>query len=699
MEVVMKWTIGRKLNTSFIVIMLLAMGSIAYVSTTGLYSISRKAITIYDIDTIPLVTVKDASHDVNMMAVSINNMLLKDISKLDGEVLSYNSAKDNLYEKIARYEDIMKVDLQSRNQGLLSHSDNAVTKDQSRREFAALANIKKYKDQLQANVTMIISMIKNNQTAAAQEKFFNEVNPQFDQIKESLNVLSDLQLEQMKQSFDEDILMTSGLLIKIVVIIALSLLIGCALFFVLIRGIVNPLQQLLRAANSISTKGDLDQTIKVIHNDETGELAKAFQSMTDYLKEMARISSQIAEGNLAMKVKIRSENDTFGLSFQKMTEYLQEMAAVSTKIAEGDLTQVIEPRSEKDIFGYSFKNMLLGLRKSVSRTLRIAENVSSSSQQLSSSAQQINSTTQEIAATVQQIAKGSQVQAQRVEEVTKIIEQMNTSVDQVANSSKTSADTSVQAANDAEKGSQAVQSAMLKMNKIYETVTRSSKIVKALGERSDQIGEIVSVITNIADQTNLLALNAAIEAARAGEAGRGFAVVAEEVRKLAEGSAKAAEEITVLIKGTQKEAEDAVKAMELGSQEVNEGREIAENAGSALQEIIETVKQTSHSIQLIANSAQKMAISTKEVVKSIDDVAATAEEAASGAEEAGASTEEMSASMQQIAASSQELSDMAMTLQDTVAQFKLGDEEKQTNFDKLMLSNRVHKKSSSKKKL
>jgi methyl-accepting chemotaxis protein len=116
------------------------------------------------------------------------------------------------------------------------------------------------------------------------------------------------------------------------------------------------------------------------------------------------------------------------------------------------------------------------------------------------------------------------------------------------------------------------------MRLIHDTVQDLSKVIRGLGERSKEIGEIVAVITKISSQTNLLALNAAIEAARAGEHGRGFAVVADEVRKLAEQSAQSAQQISELITHIQKETLNAVQSMDQATKEVQSGLDVVDSA-------------------------------------------------------------------------------------------------------------------------
>lgn len=359
---------------------------------------------------------------------------------------------------------------------------------------------------------------------------------------------------------------------------------------------------------------------------------------------------------------------------------LKKLVSVTGILAKGDLTAPIDIQGRDEIgqLADSFRSMIEGFRGILRNALTNSEGVSSSSQDVSATAQQMNATAQEVASTVQQIAKGAESTAQRVQETSRVMEGMNVQVSQVASSAQQAASASVQANQSAQKGGEAAKEAVTKMQRIYQTVTSSAVTVKKLGERSDEITEIVNVITNIADQTNLLALNAAIEAARAGEAGRGFAVVAEEVRKLAEGSAKAADQIGGLIKEVQKETELAVKGMEQGSEEVAQGRETVTAAGQALQEIVKAVENTATMVEQISASAGELAQGSKQVVKSIDDIAATAEEASSATEEASASAEEMTASMEEMATSAQEMAELAKTLGEAVSKFKVDGRETQS---------------------
>lgn len=342
-------------------------------------------------------------------------------------------------------------------------------------------------------------------------------------------------------------------------------------------------------------------------------------------------------------------------------------------VAKGDLTHNIQIKTgdELERAAKAFTQMSDSLKALIGQVAHTAEQVAASSEELSSSAQQVGQVTQQVAETINQLAKGADEQAKQAQETGSVVENMSASIQQVSASAQKMTHDASSAAETADKGQQAVNQAIHQMNTIKSTVDESAVAVKGLGERSQQIGRIVEVITGIADQTNLLALNAAIEAARAGEQGRGFAVVAEEVRKLAEQSREAAEQISNLVREIQGETSRAVERMDAGTQEVAEGAEVVANTGKAFQSIAEAVQTVVAQIQEVSAAMQSLASGSEQVVKSVESIAAITQESAAGAQEVSASSEEQSASVEEIAASSESLAEMAQELQRAVSQFKL----------------------------
>jgi len=195
-----------------------------------------------------------------------------------------------------------------------------------------------------------------------------------------------------------------------------------------------------------------------------------------------------------------------------------------------------------------------------------------------------------------ELAQASETQVARISQTTEQVEALADFVQSVAHNARQNAESAQEALEHAKNGQDAVSQSIAGMVLIRENVQETSKKIKRLGERSNEIGEIVRIIEDIADQTNLLALNAAIQSAMAGEHGRGFAVVADEIRLLAERSTESTKRIATLVKSIQGDTYDAVVAMENSTQEVVKGSQLADEAGRALNAIYTAVERQARTI-------------------------------------------------------------------------------------------------------
>jgi methyl-accepting chemotaxis protein len=272
----------------------------------------------------------------------------------------------------------------------------------------------------------------------------------------------------------------------------------------------------------------------------------------------------------------------------------------------------------------------------------------------------VASASAEISAGTEEMAAGSQQQSSQAADVSSAVEQMSKTIHLNSRNASGTMETAQSARSAAERGGKVVEESVSAMRSIAEVVLRSASTVRALGTSSDQIGEIVSVIDDIADQTNLLALNAAIEAARAGDQGRGFAVVADEVRKLAERTSTATKEIAEKIRKIQTDTREAVVAMEEGTKEVDEGIRLADDAGIALKEIVNIFHQVTEKVAQIAAASEQQAASSEEISKNVESISSVTRETATG--------------IQQIAHTAEDLNRLTEGLQTLIARFKLSSE-------------------------
>jgi methyl-accepting chemotaxis protein len=351
---------------------------------------------------------------------------------------------------------------------------------------------------------------------------------------------------------------------------------------------------------------------------------------------------------------------------------LEKLSLFSKNLVRHDFSEDVEmgKRSELKPISDALNQMLDSLRKLVDEMHSVSDEVAGSSNLMASVAKETSDAVQSTASTVSGLARGAEDQVNSMMLASSTISQMAEEIDRVAEAAREVAKYSLEARVTVEDGSDALGRATDKMGKLVHTTDSSAKAMRDLGDRSEQIGLIVDVITDIADQTNLLALNAAIEAARAGEHGKGFAVVAGEVRKLAEGSARAANQIAGIVREIQRTTSDTVGIMEGSAKEANEGAAVVGDAGHALNRIKDAVETIGAETHAISQATDSIAEGSNKVVEIISTVASISEESASSTEEVSASIQEQTASMEEISAAAAELAETADRLRGLIEEVK-----------------------------
>jgi methyl-accepting chemotaxis protein len=330
---------------------------------------------------------------------------------------------------------------------------------------------------------------------------------------------------------------------------------------------------------------------------------------------------------------------------RKIKQALGRAVRISSCVAEGDLAQRIDVTGKEEIGELlaAMKRMSENLRQLISQIGGASDSLGSASHQLSAASEEMSRTLAEQAGRTSQIASSTEEMSQTVVHIAR-----NTS--DIAKSAKQTAET-------AKNGGAVVARTVSEVQAIAEIVRRSQEMISSLGERSNQIGDIVTVISDIADQTNLLALNAAIEAARAGEQGRGFAVVAYEVRKLAERTAQATSQIDAMIRSVREEIGKTIISIGAVEKKVQEGVELANQAGNALGQIVGAVNNLDTMIHQIASASEEMSATSDEIGREIAGIADASNETSAGAH--------------QTAQSANELANLAANLKQIVSQFRL----------------------------
>ena len=399
--------------------------------------------------------------------------------------------------------------------------------------------------------------------------------------------------------------------------------------------------------------------------DEADEIAPVINQMTTTIKEMINESKLLVNAATEGRLNVRGNADKFKGGYKEIiqglndtlgaiVEPIEKQSIVLEQIAKGDLT--VRMVGE-------YKGSFATVKNSINK---LAESFNYALSDVADTVNETGKLSIQISSSAEEMAVGAQEQSSQTSEVAVAIEEMTRTILETTRNASTASENAKKAGKIAGEGGIVVDDTINGMIRIAEVVSKAADTVKQLGMSSDQIGEIIQVIDDIADQTNLLALNAAIEAARAGEMGRGFAVVADEVRKLAERTTKATKEIAQMIKQIQKDTKYAVESIQEGTDEVSKGKDMANKAGASLKEIISASNKVVDDVNQVAGASEEQSATAEQISKSIEKISNVSNESASG--------------IQQVARSAEDLNNLTENLQNLISKFKIDFSEKGAHY-------------------
>ncbi len=447
-----------------------------------------------------------------------------------------------------------------------------------------------------------------------QQPFDQVIARHQEQVLDLEDVAKDLNEDAQATAFTGTISLTIGGLIAVAI--------GLGIGYWIAQFFSKNLSHIAQAAQ-LAASGDYQSRAKITTKEEIGQMATAFNTMLDRILTTLKTTE--------------TERD-------EMQKRLMVFLVLVSDVGKGDLTKRGEVTA--DVFG----NLADGFNLMTQRFGQLMKQVREAAERVNKSAGTLRDNANQMAGTAKQ-------QADESVKTLSAVDQLASSMRQVSATAGASSESAKQVLHATEQGRVAVQETVQDMQNIRSSVQRMSKQVKALGDRSLEISNIVTTIRDIANQTNLLALNAAIEAAGAGEAGVRFAVVADQVRKLAESSTQATREIADLVKMIQSETQETVVAMEQESQAVEAGSASALRTGEVFNEISGIAQRSSELAQTIASAAVNQTASTDQVGRSLKDFAGGAAATQKATDSARATVEDMAK--------------LAEGLTSSVAQFKL----------------------------
>ncbi len=402
---------------------------------------------------------------------------------------------------------------------------------------------------------------------------------------------------------------------------------GLMFFFIsqLTRTIITPVRELADTALEIAN-GNTNLRVKVHADDELGQMAQSFNLMTEHLQklmeDLQKEKCSVEQRVIEAVTEAEAQRQCLEQSVNKLLENIEIFA-------QGDLRVSLNEAAEGEI-----ARLYAGFNRAISRIEEMLQEVQHTVHKSAVVATQLSHSAEELSASMQ-------TQSHQAAEVAAAVEEMTRTIQHTSQNTSFAAEQAAISGQTARGGGEIVRQTIQKINQIADTVLVSTQTVETLGNASTKIGEIVMVIDDIADQTNLLALNAAIEAARAGEQGRGFAVVADEVRRLAERTTEATKKISEMIKEIQNRTQNVVDAMKKGSKEVVSGIELADQAGKALDNIVESADRLVEMVQQIAAANQQQYTTSEEISRKVESISGVVSESEQGVAMVARVAEEM----------------------------------------------------------
>ncbi|HYK73957.1 MAG TPA: methyl-accepting chemotaxis protein [Pseudoneobacillus sp.] len=431
--------------------------------------------------------------------------------------------------------------------------------------------------------------------------------------------------------------------------------------------------------NGLALLETLDQTELAY-----ADIQMSIENLLKINKEGSKKASLLAESSfeigslLNLVLLVLTVGIGFGMAFAIARTISRPLAWVTKNLyqaASGDLTMdpiSIKNKDEIGVLAESFNGMGTSLANLIRQIRSSTELVAASTEQLLASSEQNSHATEQISSSIQEVAIGSEKQTQYSTKATHVVSEISNGMELVTNSIQKVVDLSFSANQKALSGNIIAKETVSQINQIQKHVENTSEIVNGLGERSNEIGKIAEVISQLSSQTNLLALNAAIEAARAGEHGKGFAVVADEVRKLAEQSSSATDSIRFIIKQIQEEISEVVTSMKQGNDSVNTGIQNVYQTENAFKEILEMVAGISAQTEEVSSVVNEVHAGTENMVQVISEITTISVQALGNTQNVAASAEEQNASTEEITASIHSLRALSYDLQKEVERFRVG---------------------------